>query len=329
MAYYHCPLYGRSEITRATSFSSDLNPLHSSSESTVIRYSGFDDCQKVSDWKVYFEIVRKYSRRKLTYSSDALAAFAGIMAALGSRYSTRFLAGLPVSALLTALHWVPGYHEVHPGGWIHEDSSPRRAGFPSWAWASRDGPFEWLDCVVLTEWWELEILGQAELPASIELAELDSSAKIRLYSQISSIKGLSAKLCTTLIFAEKIMDPEMGRPMPLVKLFDNQDRWCGRICYSSSKIMTNLDPEKLGLILLSTSAARQCHTQEKDEYAWGYIFDTSEFSVTEDDGKLARLCNLLLIEYVEGESAERRALCQIHADMWETMERKEEEVVLI
>ena len=107
------------------------------------------------------------------------------------------------------------------------------------------------------------------------------------------------------------------------------DRWCGRICYSSSTIMTDQDPQKLGLILLSMSAARQCHTQEKDEYKWGCVFDTSEFPVTNDHGKLARICNLLLIEYVEGEFAERRALCQIHADMWEIMERKEGEVVLI
>ena len=88
--------------------------------------------------------------------------------------------------------------------------------------------------------------------------------------------------------------------------------------------------DKTGLMLLSTCSARKIRTYgNSEEIEWEYCFDRSVFSVTREDGKLARLCNLLLIEFKGNGEAERRALCQIHADAWETMEKEEQDVILI
>ena len=189
MAYYHCLRHGRSELNRDLHFSHDVNPLHRSHPSSVtVEHGGLDTYQKPSEWRSYFELVRRYSQKELTYPSDELAAFEGILGRLALMYNTKFVAGLPVSALLIALHWIPGYIMDT----VPEPSSERREGFPSWSWAGRDGPVEWLEVVFLPDWWGWKGMHLPELKRDFEAAGLKCPAQIRFRSQISSVKGLSA-----------------------------------------------------------------------------------------------------------------------------------------
>jgi len=82
--------------------------------------------------KVWSEVVREYSGKKLTKFSDKLVALAGLATDLGKNWATvDYLAGLWSYRLRQGLLW----------GCI-EPSPPRQPYYtaPSWSWASVDGP---------------------------------------------------------------------------------------------------------------------------------------------------------------------------------------------
>ncbi|KAK3318737.1 heterokaryon incompatibility protein-domain-containing protein [Apodospora peruviana] len=70
----------------------------------------------------YERIVLNYSRRRLTYESDKLAALTGCLKLIGEKKDLMFLNGLPSVDFHYALLW-------------HGEDGPRREGFPSWSWA--------------------------------------------------------------------------------------------------------------------------------------------------------------------------------------------------
>lgn len=79
----------------------------------------------------YGTLVEQYKNRALTYESDAMNAFAGILQAMeGSFFPRGFVLGLPVSALHCALLWEE----------VDADVGKRNRAFPSWTWASWSGP---------------------------------------------------------------------------------------------------------------------------------------------------------------------------------------------
>lgn len=328
LAYFHCLEYGRSELNNDGNIFNKLNPLHEKKAISVAPEGGVDNFQESSEWVNYFELVRNYSQKGLTYPSDELVAFEGILGRLGSMYNTEFFAGLPISAFLIALHWIPGYEMDRN----HEPLSKRREGFPTWSWAAQDGPVEWLEAVIYQGWWEWEGIGVPGQMMNRPAARLDCTAQISFRSQGISVEGLSAELTTTIVFPEHVLSPGAGCPIPLIKVLDSQGRWCGRICHTSPNILSSPGVAEVGLIVLSTCAARKSLLRTDSGngiWEWDYLFDTSAFPTTKEDGKLARLCNLLLVEYKGDGKAERRALCQIHADVWEHMEWKEQDVILI
>ena len=76
-------------------------------------------------------LVDRYSSRNLTYSSDALRAFAGISTPLSLSLQTPMLEGLPVDYFDSALLWVPSAN------------ARRQVGVPSWSWAGWSGRPDW------------------------------------------------------------------------------------------------------------------------------------------------------------------------------------------
>ena len=79
----------------------------------------------------YCTLVEQYKRRAMTFESDALNAFAGILQAMeGSIFPSGFVLGLPVSALHCALLWEK----------VNADLGKQNRDFPSWTWASWSGP---------------------------------------------------------------------------------------------------------------------------------------------------------------------------------------------
>jgi hypothetical protein len=105
------------------------------------QFNSLPDCllsksERRSEWLSAFPgyagLVRDYTKRRLSYSSDALNAFSGLLELFKHRFDGKIISGLPSSILDEALLWVSV--EKHP---------TRNAHFPSWSWAGWIGPVQY------------------------------------------------------------------------------------------------------------------------------------------------------------------------------------------
>lgn len=91
-----------------------------------------------TDWleryRAYADLVEQYSGKALTYPTDRLNAFAGVISSLGDAWSWKFMAGLPLPLLDLALMWTS--NSPAPQRVIVDDANMY---LPSWSWAG------WLD----------------------------------------------------------------------------------------------------------------------------------------------------------------------------------------
>ena len=81
--------------------------------------------------KRYAALVEMYTARNLTFESDALEAFSGILQSLEGPMGTGFYYGLPATYFDWALLWEP------------KQAPRRREGFPSWSWVGWSGQSGW------------------------------------------------------------------------------------------------------------------------------------------------------------------------------------------
>ena len=91
------------------------------------------DFDRTDGFPTYEDIVRVFTRRKLTFGSDALNACAGLFKVDEKRrsllgQSTTFLFGLPYEIFTQALCWMA----------MRDPPGHRRSDFPSWSWAGWD-----------------------------------------------------------------------------------------------------------------------------------------------------------------------------------------------
>ncbi|XHG06694.1 hypothetical protein AWENTII_009881 [Aspergillus wentii] len=100
---------------------------HVHSESNPRSISRDLDCLPTMDR--FWEAHTHYTRRILTYDSDTIRAFTGVLQKI---YGDDTYYGLPIHHIHKAISWVPSlFEDEGPGG--------QRDGFPSWSWASCDG----------------------------------------------------------------------------------------------------------------------------------------------------------------------------------------------
>lgn len=74
----------------------------------------------------FYQLLMAYRHKKLSWESDALNAFSGILAALTEQNGWTFLSGLPEQHLEFGLLWMPEVSE----------QISRIEGFPTWSWAA-------------------------------------------------------------------------------------------------------------------------------------------------------------------------------------------------
>jgi hypothetical protein len=95
----------------------------------------------LSLWKRYNELVSTYTNRRLSFPSDALHAFKGIIAAIQTRWPTAFLHGLPIALIDVCLFWLP----IRPLQRRNlQGARPTTAQFPSWSWTGWDCPISYI-----------------------------------------------------------------------------------------------------------------------------------------------------------------------------------------
>lgn len=314
------------ELESAFSLYSGVNPLNfhfplDDDEANQIGHEGIDGMTPQSRWTIYFDLVRIYSQRKLTYESDILIAFSGIQVVLSEKlYHTPFFAGIPNLAMTIALHWIPGVKETDDQ--IMSTSTPmkRRGDCPSFSWIGWTAPVQWLEAVCLPKWWQFE--ENAELNVDPRSSHLNGKA------DMTSWVGFSTEICKEIVYPERLLNPGDEYPLPLIKVFDLRGRWCGRLCDCSTASIDSSPNSDVELLLLSTCAARAIRIWDPEGEGplnkaelYRSSFDTDVFQTSRPDGTAARLVNLLLVKPVNvtRDSFHRVALCQIHEDVWQSL----------
>ena len=97
---------------------------------------------QMTKWRFYSYsiLVSRYSRRQLTYASDALNAIKGILSRITKQTGMEFVHGLPQSDLLNGLLWHPSFIGDYKDETPHEQpamvNTNQRGLFPSWSWLS-------------------------------------------------------------------------------------------------------------------------------------------------------------------------------------------------
>ncbi len=97
---------------------------------------------RLGDLFSYIDMVENYTARNLTYDSDILFAFSGMMACFRKQLDgvpTDWLFGMPIAAFGWSLCWESGMPRPSRPGDTTWSATPaptaRRPGFPSWSWA--------------------------------------------------------------------------------------------------------------------------------------------------------------------------------------------------
>lgn len=97
---------------------------------------GLTPLSSIPDFKVYIELVCRYSNRNFTYDQDVLPAFSGVLEVLSRRsFVGGFICGLPALFLDSALLWQPllKAQRRRPVGTMARIAP--MAPLPSWSWA--------------------------------------------------------------------------------------------------------------------------------------------------------------------------------------------------
>ncbi|KAJ7537170.1 hypothetical protein O6H91_12G101300 [Diphasiastrum complanatum] len=120
---------------------------------------GMHPSNQVNSFIDFAKLLREYTRRRLSYESDILNAFSGIMGILQqSTYRSPFFWGLPETDFDNALLWWRTRGKMRRRICPASTSSTH---FPSWSWAGWVGPVELSDEVLQTEvvWYKRGIQG--------------------------------------------------------------------------------------------------------------------------------------------------------------------------
>jgi Heterokaryon incompatibility protein (HET) len=91
--------------------------------------------QSEETFDIFSLLVAEYTRRSLTYQTDALSAFLGVSQTLERRFPTKMIHGLPEAELDAAILWSPlgsNSRRRHP--------ITKEPLFPSWSWLGWVGP---------------------------------------------------------------------------------------------------------------------------------------------------------------------------------------------
>jgi hypothetical protein len=92
----------------------------------------------------YQSLVKQYSPRMLTYPSDSLLAFAGILSSMTNTFGWKFVSALPESLFDLALLWRPiSGASMRPRIKSHSSADATVCKSPTWCWTAYHGNIFW------------------------------------------------------------------------------------------------------------------------------------------------------------------------------------------
>ena len=271
--------------------------------------------------RAYSTFVSYYLRRELSFASDILNAFDGLLHMFEYSMSTGFIVGLPERWFDHAILWqLYGPGNRRTGNTVHD--------FPSWSWAGWDGGSEppfWLnshDTVALIDWY---YVAGNHTPKRISTSTVkDRSLTEDLQRAELGLPGATPGaptpiqrsldhhyLITTTGMATFLLD---GSQLELedeglwldgihAKIFDLGSRHVGIILIDKEWASGNItETSKFQFILLSRAGRARIESVPVFDQA---IFDTRPFC----------LLNVMLIIWSDG-LAERVGVGNVHEDAW-------------
>jgi hypothetical protein len=128
--YFRCLCGTRTENLTAPVLrdNKNISAQNKADDSTL---NSFEDQPYQCVSRKYFRSVENYTNRTLTYPTDILNAFAGILTIQELEFNSKSYQGLPLAIFDMALLWQP-FQRLQC-----------REGFPSWSWTGWEGPVIW------------------------------------------------------------------------------------------------------------------------------------------------------------------------------------------
>lgn len=155
---------------RTTYRSEDCPDDHDQDASDFLRGRRTNALERVTgndirrQFNVYESLVKQYSPRALTFPSDSLIAFAGVLSAMAESFGWKFASALPDSAFDLALLWRPMFGAtLRPRPLSGQNAEPVVCTSPTWCWTAWHGDLFW-------DPWRLDSFAAQDISVKTEVA---------------------------------------------------------------------------------------------------------------------------------------------------------------
>jgi Heterokaryon incompatibility protein (HET) len=287
-------------------------------------------------WLLYADLVREYSKRKLSFPHDALNAFSGIIQFLERKFGSPFLYGLPENDLDRGLL----FHV--------QDESRRRIGLPSWSWAGWDSPISYLGQVANPRGPDsmLNILGRMQ--PIISKMEIVRRARPREIKRSMS-QFVSNNIIDPVETAKRDAHEELQallcfktEMVPFNMASTQFSRWPEQVLFLAvaKKLpggqVTRIIPRKVrnasAYLLFSLVDYHHQETRDVSLQEIARLLDVNEqdlslIAISISIVKEQKRVNVMLVKVV-GDIFERVTIGQIDLDIWRTLQPLETEITL-
>jgi hypothetical protein len=320
-----------------------LNPLSKMWQNTIGGVTQIGEF-----WRAYCQLVRQHTSRNLSYNSDILNAFAGIIAELRRYNPTAFMQGLPLRFIDVALFWYQiGPLRRREVDHILDDKS-QRLDFPSWSWAGWVGPISYaldsaegsiypesdIDSFTLNYAEDYQLSGKMQNEAKAPQHRSWAPLTVAIPKEHNShhVLTFSAKAFGAASFKFDVDRFPSEDELPVSKILDADSKQCG-ILLDAAKLgsqmqgeLSSLPPAYQFIILshtkrtLSRRGGFTCYLDDGylEPFGWEYSMLTGPW----------RCENIMLVRKV-GQFYERVAIGMVHEKVLETLQTVRQTICLI
>jgi hypothetical protein len=278
----------------------------------------------------YAELVEEYRNRKLSYDSDALFAFSGVMSRVASFYDG-FVFGIPRDALLRALLWVLAKSD---GSKRVVAATPRRnPKFPSWSWVGWSEQVSYRFAIYARAGRRQFVLGSAELEES---PAQPGNSESGVVSKESHARNLVNDGPSRLRFAMSTECVDAGkfytrRSQSTISLPNSTGSYRNAFNYCFRSIIFDASDKRCGVLFDNSIPPSNASNAARFEFILllrasivGEWFQS--FARMNSMDNMERLLIVMLVEK-KGEYVERLGIGQIDMNAWRRARPKQKHIV--
>lgn len=271
----------------------------------------------------YRSLVRQYTRRLLSFDSDVLNAFTGILSHLASRTGSGFAFGLPSAEFGMALLWLSEENAIRRT--LQGELEIPTQDIPSWSWVGWRTRVFWLRPIEQivskdTRWTYTDRVKEYSLACRKRLQErraLPQDGELvpanLLLSPLQSLLCFQAEVLAASHFNVPDFGPELDHLGPIPILDPTNEVYCGSMFMTSLHNLGVFDHATLSFVALSTFEFYNVRRTLMEDIENG----PPMFLRNKDVLGNGTMVNGLLVRAVEGHHVvERVAVFQIDNEVW-------------